>query len=100
MPTSVPTTVVIATTTSAMVSEICEPTMPRDRISRPNLSVPRKWIGRPSVAPKKWISVGISPSSLYGWPLTNNPTDGRVVLSAPVSGWKVIGSNSPVSPIG
>ncbi|MNT75720.1 hypothetical protein D3C72_2146400 [compost metagenome] len=64
MPTSVPTMVVSVTTARAIISEMREPTMPRDRISRPNLSVPSSWIGRPSVVPKKWMLDGMNQKKL------------------------------------
>ena len=53
MPASVPITVMRKIEISAIESEICEPTMPREKMSRPSLSVPRMWIGVPSIAPRK-----------------------------------------------
>jgi len=51
------------TTARAIISEMREPMMPRLRISRPNLSVPSSWMGRPSVVPKKWILAGTNQNS-------------------------------------
>ena len=64
MPTVVPMTVMMKTTVSAIISEMREPWMARDSTSRPNLSVPRKCTGWPSVEPKKCRFAGIRPKSL------------------------------------
>ena len=53
MPVRVPTSVMSAIEESAIASEIREPTMPREKMSRPSLSVPRTCSGVPSARPMK-----------------------------------------------
>ena len=80
MPTSVPIVVVSSTTISAMVSEMRDPMMPRDRISRPNLSVPRKWNGA-AVGRAEEMDVGRDePEQLVAVALHEEAKRGRVGL--------------------
>jgi hypothetical protein len=51
----------------ASAREIRLPTTPREKMSRPSVSVPRRCRGDPSAAPKRWRFMRM-PSHLYSHP--------------------------------